>query len=86
MTITVGRHDMMSFQSILINIYFILRFINFNFNKSFYSTFGKKVNFGGELSSTTELPRSSAVTQNIEDLEKQLLDVLDQLAGKYEEK
>ena len=49
---------------------------------SFYSSFGTKFTFKEETL-TTEIPTSTEAI-NVEDLEKQLFDVLDQLAGKYE--
>jgi len=53
-----------------------------NWKFSFYSSFGTKFTFK-EDASTTEL-QTSTEAFNVEDLEKQLFDVLDQLAGKYE--
>ena len=65
-----------------LNWKFVVIFNFHHFPNSFYSSFGTKFTFK-EDASTKEL-QTSTEAFNVEDLEKQLFDVLDQLAGKYE--
>ena len=52
----------------------------------FYSTFATKISFPDEIPPTTTVPEVMTQKHEMEDLEKQLLDALDKLAGNYGEK